>query len=258
MNPSLYAAFLDRYPRTEYALMEEVCEDVQGGKGRADAMVLNFWRSRGNELHGFEIKSYRGDWLREKKDPSKAEALARFCDRWWLVDDSEEEAIKKEELPPTWGLLVRRGKKLIQVVAAPKLQPVERPWRFVCSLIRRAQDDVASAEKRAISGMREELRAEITAAHKEKIDRLHKELERERAKFADVETKLGVRISDWTCTPEQLAEAVEFIRHGGAAGMERNARNRLRQLANGAQAVADLIAPILSEEESKLAAAEVG
>lgn len=250
MNPLLYAAFLDRYPRAEYAFMEEVCEDVIGGKRRADAMVLNFWSSRGRELQGFEVKSYRGDWLREKKDPSKAEALARYCDRWWIVDDSEEDIVKKEELPPTWGLLVRRGKKLVQVVAASKLTPTDRPWSFVCSLVRRAQDHTAALERQAVLGAKDEARAELIAKHTEAIQGLHQRIEAEKKRFEEIEEKLGVKINRWACTPEQLGAAVEFIRMGGAEGLERQVLQRLRSFESGAQAIVELLAPFLVEAKA--------
>lgn len=251
MNTLLRAALLERYPRAEYALMEEVCEDVIGGKRRADAMVLNFWSSRGRELQGFEVKSYRGDWLREKKDPSKAEALARFCDRWWIIDDSEEEIIRKEELPPTWGLLVRKGKKLVQVVAAPKLTPAERPWSFICSLVRRAQGDVAASEQRASSSAIEEARASLEAVHKEQTDRLKKETEAEREKLALLETKLGVSIDQWT-SPEQLDAAIQFIRAGGVAGLERRLSMRLHDAENCARSILKIVDPLLEKPKAEV------
>lgn len=246
MNPLLRAALLERYPRAEYALLEEVCEDVIGGKRRADAMVLNFWASRGRELQGFEVKSHRSDWLREMKDPSKAEALARFCDRWWIIDDSEQDAVKREELPPTWGLLVRRGKKLVQVLPAAKLTPVERPWSFVCSLIRRAQGDVAASEQRVSAEAIEEAKASLEAVHKGQIDRLKKEIDGERKKLELLEPKIGVSIDQWT-TAEQLEAALQFIRAGGVEGLERRLVMHLRQSASSAEAVLKMIEPLLEK-----------
>lgn len=79
MIAALRAAMMVRYPRETFAIMEEVCEFLGGGGRRADALVLNLWRSQGLDLQGFEVKASRSDWLREKKDPSKAEALSKYC-----------------------------------------------------------------------------------------------------------------------------------------------------------------------------------
>ena len=51
----------------------------------ADAIAMALWPSMGLELHGFEIKSHRHDWLRELKKPDKADAIAKHCNRWWIV-----------------------------------------------------------------------------------------------------------------------------------------------------------------------------
>ncbi|HYJ21079.1 MAG TPA: hypothetical protein VEW07_03530, partial [Solirubrobacterales bacterium] len=50
-----------------------------------DAVSLNLWPSRGMLLDGYEIKVSRSDWLRELKNPAKAEEFAGLVDRLWLV-----------------------------------------------------------------------------------------------------------------------------------------------------------------------------
>ena len=52
--------------------------------------------------------SPRSDWLRELRDPAKAEEFRRYCDRWWLVV-SDCAIVKPGELPTGWGLLARRA-----------------------------------------------------------------------------------------------------------------------------------------------------
>lgn len=86
----------------------------------ADALAFSLWPSRGLELHGFEIKVSRGDWLRELKNPAKADAIATYCDRWWIVAGDDKVVVSpEEELPKTWGLLVASDKGLKTVKAAP-------------------------------------------------------------------------------------------------------------------------------------------
>lgn len=97
-------AMSKRWTDPEWAIMWEVGQGTGAAGGRyADAVMMSLWSSRGLELHGVEIKISRSDWKREAADPSKAEAIARFCDRWWVhtapgvVDDLSD-------LPPAWGL----------------------------------------------------------------------------------------------------------------------------------------------------------
>ena len=68
----------------------------------ADAIAIDTWESQGLEVHGFEIKCSRSDWLTELKHPEKSEPFRRFCDRWWLVTSSKD-IVKPGELPEGWG-----------------------------------------------------------------------------------------------------------------------------------------------------------
>lgn len=132
-------ALRKRYPAPEFAYFDEVPNGTGGNAARtADGVAMGLWPSRGMEIVGFEIKASRSDWLREKKDPSKAETIQRFCDRWFLVV-GDADIVKDGELPPTWGLLVPRAKGLSIKVEAPKLeaQPVGRG--FLAAILRRAQ-----------------------------------------------------------------------------------------------------------------------
>jgi hypothetical protein len=125
----------------EWALMFE----VRNGTGferaprTADAVAMGLWpMTTGLEVHGFELKVSRGDWLRELKQPEKSEELARFCDRWWMVVGDAAIA-KPTELPPGWGLLVPRNGRLHAARSAPKLEGREQPDRlFIASMLRAA------------------------------------------------------------------------------------------------------------------------
>ena len=104
---------------------------------RIDALAMAMWRSLGLEVHGFEIKLSRSDWLREKRQPFKAEELCLYCDRWWLVL-GDKDIVKDGELPPTWGLLIPRGKSLVVSVNALKLTPISLDRVFIASILRKA------------------------------------------------------------------------------------------------------------------------
>lgn len=147
----LYAALRIRFAAPEWVFLTEV-RNATGfdGSRSADAVAMSVWPSRGLELHGIEVKQSRGDWLRELKQPAKAEAIARYCDRWWVaVTDST--LIADGELPAGWGLLAPRGKKLAAVVEAPRAEPApETPRRFLASLLAAAQKQLSDGERRRI------------------------------------------------------------------------------------------------------------
>jgi hypothetical protein len=129
-----------------WMLLPQVRDATGAGSGRTcDGLAMNAWPSRGLEVHGFELKTHRGDWLRELKKPAKAETIFQYCDRWWVVvPDIDVEAgrekpiIRPAELPSSWGLLVvdERG-RAAQAVQAPKLKPKPLDRAFLASVLRR-------------------------------------------------------------------------------------------------------------------------
>lgn len=140
-EPALLARLRKRYPPESWALFAGVPSGTGAAAGRtADALALSLWPSRGLELHGFELKTSRTDWRRELRNPAKAEAVCRFCDRWWVVAGNED-AVPAEELPPTWGLLVAKGEGLRLAKEAPKLEAQPMTRSFLAALLRKAQKD---------------------------------------------------------------------------------------------------------------------
>ena len=70
----------------EWAFMAQVRNAAGFNATRTlDALALHLWPSRGLVLHGFEIKVSRSDWLREVKDPAKAEDACRLVEYFWIV-----------------------------------------------------------------------------------------------------------------------------------------------------------------------------
>lgn len=147
------------YPRhypTDGAMSRShvVLEEVAPGTGFwgeqrwADVLVLGTWPSKGLELHGFEIKASKQDLKKELGDPDKANALARYCNRWSLV--AWDESILVDGIPETWGIHVTveeedEGRVLKTLRQPKKLTPELRPWPFVCSLVRNAYEQSPGA-----------------------------------------------------------------------------------------------------------------
>jgi len=124
-----------------------------GGDRIADAIVLDTWAAPYADLteaekearrwgerqsvHGFEVKVSRSDWLTELRDPSKAEAWAKFCHYFWLV--ASDKAIVHDDLPDGWGLLVPHGASLRAVRKPMRRNPEAMPLAMVVSVARAVQ-----------------------------------------------------------------------------------------------------------------------
>ena len=126
-----------RFSAPQYAFFTEVGNAVGFPSSRMDALAMAMWRSLGLEIHGFEVKMYRGDWLRELRQPFKAEDLFSYCDRWWLLV-ADRKIVKDGELPPQWGLLAPRGEGLAAIVKPQKLSPQPLDREFLASILRKA------------------------------------------------------------------------------------------------------------------------
>lgn len=96
------------------------------GKRRADAVWMPTTVAGGTGLHGHEVKVSRSDVLVELADPTKADAWAQYCSRWWLVVVSPA-LVNGLEIPEAWGVMAppsgRRTRSMTIVKPAPKLTP---------------------------------------------------------------------------------------------------------------------------------------
>lgn len=208
------AALRARFVAPEWAIFFEVGDGTGGNQRRwADAVAMNMWPSRGLEIHGFEIKVSRSDWLRELKDPAKSAKVQQYCDRWWII--TPKGIIKPGELPPTWGHYeVSEAGVIRQVVAAPQLEavPVTRP--FVAAMLRRAggvdEEAVASRVRTEV----DKLRARDEERIKNEIEMRSRHDRDLREKVETFERISGLSISKWG-EAEDTARAVRFVLETG-------------------------------------------
>lgn len=236
-----------RFAAPEWALLFEVRNGTGFSRSQvrtADAIAMGLWPSHGLELHGFEIKVSRSDWLRERKDPAKAEEIAKYCDRWSLVIGAPE-IVQPGELPPAWGLFVLRNGKLRCEKEAAKLEPKPLDRLLLASLLRRAQE--ASAGESEIRAAAEAARA---AARKEAEDRVREFREsmlaqedllskRLQARISAFEEASGIRIDH---NVVKLGEAVRFVLDGGVEKLRADLRlhvEKLEWMALSARTVLD-------------------
>jgi hypothetical protein len=198
-----------RYPAPEWALLEEVAPSTGGGTRYADAIAVNLWQSRGHAVHGFEIKVSRSDWLRELKQPEKAEPVYRYCDYWWIV--APKGIVKDGELPPTWGLLELRTSGLVQTINAPRLdaQPITRA--FFASLMRRGHEQLDRLAELKQRDSIAKARADIDARVAEQVKwstRRHEELLANMKKF---EEQTGLSIGSYGGPPVNVIKTAQQL-----------------------------------------------
>lgn len=147
----------------EFAFLTHVRNSAGFNSSRTfDAVVMSLWPSRGLELHAFEVKCSRSDWLRELKEPEKADAAAQLVDRFSVVV-ADADIVKPGELPPTWGLLVVKGTKKLECVTPAPLLPGADPGRPV-------RRDFLVAMLRANGAVPTADAAEVTAAERRGVE----------------------------------------------------------------------------------------
>lgn len=242
----IFVALRERFAKPAWVYLEQV-RNAPGWPTNlrtVDAVAMSVWNSRGLEIHGIEVKVSRSDWLKEKKTPEKAEEVFKFCDRWWLAV-ADVEIVQPGELPPTWGLLVRRGKGLVATVEAPKLKAKPISREFLAMMLRRATE-VTADEKviraevdKRLAAAKADLREEWDRQAKWKVeqaDRLQKSVD-------EFEKASGVHLDDWR--GGDVGAAVREVLRGSHATY----RQRLENLAHTADHVAATIRQELKEHD---------
>lgn len=241
---SVFTALRKRFPAPAWAYFEE----VRNGTGyarrttrTADALAFSLWPSRGIELHGVEVKVSRGDWLRERDNPEKAEEIGKFCNRWWLA--TEEGVVEDvSEVPPAWGWLCMRGKKLVAVREAPLREAKPLDLLMVASILRRASETQNARVAESVQAQVDEAIAERLEAHQQALDSreaLIAEARRDEQRAANllrqVESGLGVslRTDDWPKKyfEELPPDVAEKLRAVSGADLQQ-LRSELQRVAN--------------------------
>jgi len=204
-----------KYAAPEWALFEQVARGTgYAARGLCDAMALSLWPSRGIRLMGFEVKVYRNDWLRELKDPKKADPFVLRCHQWYIV--APVGVVQDvSELPPDWGLLVLKSdRKLWTMKEAASREPGPPDWLFLAALLRRAHESMDQVRQLRVREMAEQL----FASEKESLERRmadvrrgHEELQKKVYAF---ERASGVSLQRaWD--GGEIGEGVRLLLNGG-------------------------------------------
>lgn len=227
-SSDLYKLLRQRYKDDGWVVLPQ----VRGGTGSsgsrfADAVAMSLWPSRGLELEGFEIKVSRNDWLRELKEPEKADEIYRHCDRWWIVA-ADESIVREGELPPTWGLMVVRGGRLINKTLAPKLSPQPLSKGFFAALLRVVSKEYIPAE--VVRERQDDAFRRGEEAGRVPTQYLAEKYQSLRESVDAFEAKSGVRINDYN--GETMGEAVAFVAKVGVKSVANSMRSLNVQLRN--------------------------
>jgi hypothetical protein len=197
-----------------YITLEEV-RDATGfdGNRTADAMAISLYRSRGKALYGFEMKVSRSDWLKELRQPEKAESIMRYCNYWALVIP-DRNIVKDGELPPSWGMYVAQKNRLKCVVPCPKLDPLPMSITMFTALAyalnqRQTKADDAALNKARNEGYQDGLKSTHGAYYEDQYNKL---IEKIRA----YEKASGLEIQYGWQKPEKVGAIVKLIMEGEA------------------------------------------
>jgi transcriptional regulator len=234
-----------RYPAPEWALMQEVAPKTGGGTRYADAVAVNLWSSRGHAVHGFEIKVSRSDWLRELKQPEKAEDIFQYCDYWWIL--APRGIVKDGELPPTWGLLELRESGITQIKAAPKLAPIAITREFFASLMRRGQEDIQAAAERMQRLTTQRARDDIDQRVEAEVKRRSRgfvELQERVTKFAE---ETGIELDGYCGTSKAAIEMAKKLDVLTGYGKKEAPFSRLTDLAAELERAAGTVRKAIQE-----------
>jgi hypothetical protein len=227
----LWELLKTRYSGDEWVIVSEVRNRAGYDANRTvDAVAMNMWPSRGLRLHGFEIKTSRSDWLRELKEPAKADAFNHLVDFWWLVV-SDPAIVREGELPDSWGLLVPRGPGLGVETQATKHEGVDVTRGFLAAMLRRSAREltpdaqIATARREGrVAGMEERKRMDQGL-----LDQAFSERDEYRDRLVEFEAVIGQTTRGWVA-PAGLPESLAIVLAGRVERHRRSLEMAAEQL----------------------------
>ena len=176
-------------------------------RGWSDAIAMQTWPSKGLEIHGFEIKATRSDWLRELDKPEKNRTWQELVDAWYVV--APKDVVHLAELPPDWGLMVPKGSDQLRI-ASRAAAGTQKKWKdpiprdLVAAVFRAAGNE----RRWARQSLRDELRAEEAERVAGELERLRKDAGQWERNYKDLAETIGNR---WESI-DRLKERVQAIR----------------------------------------------
>lgn len=200
----------------------------------ADMLAVSVWPSRGIYLEGLEIKVSRSDWLKELRNPQKADAFFDYCRHWFVA--APKGVVEKSEVPAAWGFIELTAKRH-RTVKQPRENPNPKPLDLLlfASLVRHLKKTCGYSEKDIYDRVREkaqEAEKAIVEACRARHDvRRLRQLEQDVKKF---ESATGLRVADhWEY--ENIRRLIPVVRHLRKKGILR----QLEQTATFYESIAE-------------------
>lgn len=201
-----------RFPAPEWAYIQEVGNATGTNVRRhADSIAMNLWPSRGLAIHGMELKTSRSDWLRELKNPEKAEAIYSYCDYWWLV--SPDDVAKLEEIPEGWGWLAPKGNKLVVKKDAPVIPKDSKdiPRSFLAALLRKHSEANAAEVRVAVDKELGELQKKTESEIERRVTQRIKRFTKIQEDLDAIESLTGIDIVDGYWGRKEIAAELKMV-----------------------------------------------
>lgn len=250
MKKSVWDLVRKKFPRNQFALLHEVRNGAGFSADRsADGILVGLWPSMGLGIQGIELKSYRSDWLRELKDPSKSNAFFQYCRRFWVLAEAPG-IVRLEEVPEQWGFMEWEGTGLKTRKEAPKLQPLKPiDDSLLAAMMKRATSNVVPVSEvdDKVQEQIDTLKARWEEQHSNTLKNLTLELEKWRLRGEEFKQILGEDFLkperySFSNDGKKVAEAIKLVRDNGID----NLRKQLLEIQNYADRITKSVADHLS------------
>jgi len=238
----------NKYPWSHWILLNEV-RDASGYEGNRsiDAVAFGLYASRGYEVHAFECKAHRTDWLSELRQPDKADEFATIADKFWIV--ASKGVVKKEELPKGWGLILvsRKGDDFVTriVVQAEMSEQRDLPRPFVASMLTKLRKKIEKYQRESV--LKSEIYDQIKEAQeqgrewgKRSSDWDKKDYDVLKKIVEDFEEASGIRLNTFKGA-DVIGKEVALARSLFSIGKDQGLINRAKGFAGKLRGFADSI-----------------
>lgn len=227
LNEKLHQHFISEKGQFDLAgagavYLTEVTAPGHSGR-RADAVHVGLWSSRGaGTVEVCELKISRADWLKELKEPKKAEAWWPYCHYFWLVVPCEG-IVQADELPRGWGLMMpgSRGRRFKVIVKPEERKPEDFKLTIplLVTLLKNTETTRVNALQRQASELRRKFYEQDEQARRQRGTFNEKD-KRRLALLDRLEKALGMELADYAweerLEPEGAAEVLLSLAQGRA------------------------------------------
>ena len=226
----LYNLIKRKYTDMGYITLPQVRNHAGSDNIRtADAIAISQSSLRSVEFVGFEIKTSVKDFRNELKDVKKADEIAQFCNKWYIV--SPKDVIPKSELPKNWGLLEATDKQLKITKEALELDSTPPSREFVATIIRRVEKEIGMKDE-YWRGY-EEGKAQEKKMNQERFENHKKDYNKMKESIDAFEKSSGVNFYWWNGGEEsrEIGNIVKLISENRLVDRIEHAKKTVSELA---------------------------